>query len=118
MTKFWTITVAGMYNTLTERFYTYEQAKNEAIKRAQKAPNLTFLVLELKGYAQGNSVVEVDYEDSLEITHVVVVRDDGAGNITLNLKNEPTTYSDGNAELNINVTIDDDNGNIYLNKGL
>lgn len=114
MTKFWTIVVAGMYNTLTERFYTYEQAKNEAIKRAQKAPNLTFLVLELKGYAQGTSNTEVSYTD--DETEDIKVIDDKDNNIIINITEDKVTDTLGDLVVNIsNPVISDIDGNLILN---
>lgn len=61
MEKFWIIGVANQYNTLNERFYTYEEAVAEAEKRASIDPSKIYNVLELKGYAEGELTPEIEY---------------------------------------------------------
>lgn len=113
MEKFWTIMVANMYTNLNERFYTYEAAQAEAIRRAQKAPGLTFVVLELKGYAQGVSTTEVSYTD-LSYKEIEVEGDDGEGNITVSETN--LTDIDDSILINEDISINSDkDGDIILN---
>lgn len=69
MEKFWIIAVANELNSLSERFYSYDEARQEADRRSKMSPNLYFLVLELKGYAKGTMTVDTEYviSDSIEI---------------------------------------------------
>lgn len=64
MEKFWIVAVANTYNSLSERFYTYDDAKKEADRRAQMSPDVNFLVLELKGFARGTKIVDSVFESS------------------------------------------------------
>lgn len=89
MKKFWIIAVNGVAHMMNERFYSYQEALDEAEKRAKLSPNNTFLVLGLKMYVKGKNNVTViwDGEDYEEIT----VRKNTTSLITVEL-----TDSDGN----------------------
>lgn len=68
MTQFWTIGVAGRNNTLTERYYTFEEAQEAAINKAKLDPTTTYLVLKLEGYTTGEYVINVTFEKYEEDT--------------------------------------------------
>ena len=62
MTKFWTICVAGKNNTVTERYYTLEEATEAAENKAKTNPSEIYLILELVAYTEGESSVSVNTE--------------------------------------------------------
>lgn len=62
MKKFWIIAVAGFSHLLFERFSTYEDAKNEAQKRAERTPGIKFNILGLESVVTGTSTVDVKWE--------------------------------------------------------
>lgn len=62
MTKFWTICVAGKNNTVTERYYTLEEAMEAAENKAKTNPSEIYLILELVAYTEGESSVSVNTE--------------------------------------------------------
>lgn len=76
MEKFWIVAVANTYNPLSERFYTYDDAKKEADRRAQMSPDVNFLVLELKGFARGTKIVDSVFESSDAIEVIELNKDD------------------------------------------
>ena len=62
MLQFWTVGVAGRMNNLMERYYSYEDAHDAAVKKAQNDPTNIYLVLKLEGYAEGEITVNVNSE--------------------------------------------------------
>ena len=62
MLQFWTVGVAGRMNNLNERYYSYEDAHDAAVKKAQKDPTNIYLVLKLDGYAEGEISINVNSE--------------------------------------------------------
>lgn len=72
MRKFWIIAVNGVAHMMNERFYSYQEALDEAEKRAKLSPNNTFLVLALQSYVEGATQVTVNWdgEDHKDITVV------------------------------------------------
>lgn len=85
MEKFWIIAVANEYNTINERFYTYDEAVTEARKRALIDTSKIYNVLELKGYAEGELSVSSDYNDKEEI---VVIEAGKGDTINVHIKFE------------------------------
>ena len=62
MTKFWTICVAGKNNTVTDRYYTFEEAQEAAENKTKINPSEIYLILELVAYTEGESIVSVNTE--------------------------------------------------------
>ena len=64
--QFWVVGKAGELNNLSHRFYTLEEAKDEAIRLATKDPRNTYLVLGLDGYAEGVYIINTRYTSQEE----------------------------------------------------
>ena len=62
MTKFWTICVAGKNNTVSDRYYTLEEATEAAESKAKINPSEIYLILELVAYTEGEYTVTVNTE--------------------------------------------------------
>lgn len=61
MVKFWVVGTSTQLNNLNHRFYTYEEAQDEALAKTALNPKEVYLVLELVGYAEGQSNVETSF---------------------------------------------------------
>lgn len=70
MKKFWIIAVAGFSHLLFERFSTYEDAKKEAQKRAERTPGIKFNILGLESVVTGESTINVTWEPNENIIYV------------------------------------------------
>ena len=60
--QFWTVGVAGKLNNLTERYYTYDDARDAATRKAQIDPTNIYLILKLDGYVEGKYNVTITSE--------------------------------------------------------
>lgn len=92
MRKFWIVATSGRYNTLTERFYVYEDAVAEAEKRAKAEPRLVFNVLGLCGYAEGQETISSDYNNPLK--NDIIMNKGTSAKITISFKDKDGNFID------------------------